>query len=154
MSRARLTAVPHGDGAAAIHPIVPESLVFRDGVAPPVELGLNRGKLLVITLEVNRVTEQDGLMVSLWGSTDKADWGTAPLLTFPPKSYCGVYSGLLNLSHKPELKYLCVHWNLRRWVKGESSPAFSFAVFAEESGARIAGRRPHAARLEVLRNGA
>src|SRR5579883_494394 len=153
MSRARLTAVHYAEGPAAVQSIVPETLVFKDGAAQPVELGRNRGKLLVITLEVSRVTEQDGLMVSVWGSADKSDWGTAPLLMFPPKSYCGVYSSLLNLAHKPELGFVCVHWNLRRWMKGESNPAFGFAVYAEESGARIAGRRPPVPRLEVMRNG-
>lgn len=154
MSRARLTALPPGERPPAVHSLVPESLVFRDGAAPPAELGSSHGKLLVVTLEILRVTEQDGLMVSLWGSADKSDWGTTPLLTFPPKSYCGVYSALLNLSNRPEVKYLCVHWTLRRWAKGESNPAFGFAVFAEESGARIAGRRPARPHLEVLRNGA
>lgn len=154
MPRARLTALPPGERSAKLHSLVPECLVFRDGAATPVELGSNRGKLLVVTLEILRVTEQDGLLVSLWGSADRSDWGTTPLLTFPPKSYCGVYSALLNLANRPEVKYLCVHWNLRRWVKGESSPAFGFAVFAEESGARVAGRRPGSPRLEVLRNGA
>lgn len=151
MSQARLTALRPGQRRAGVHLIVPECLVFQDGMAPVVELGSNRGKLLVVTLEIQRVTEQDGLLVSLWGSADKLDWGTTPLLTFPTKSYCGVYSALLNLASKPDVSYVCVHWNLRRWAKGESMPAFGFAVFAEQSGSRVAGRRPANQRLEILR---
>src|SRR6202035_403582 len=101
------------------HFLLPECLVFRDGASAPVELGAKRGKLLVITLEIHRVTEYDGLLVSVWGSADKSDWGTTPLLTFPTKSYCGVYSALLNLANNTDLEYLRVHWHLRHWGRGE-----------------------------------
>ncbi len=151
MSPAGLFALRPEDRRAAIHPLVPECLVFRDGVAPAVELGSSRGRLLVVTMEIHRITEQDGLLVSVWGSADKSDWGTTALLTFPPKSYCGVYSALLNLANKTDISYLRVHWTVRRWVKGESTPAFGFAVFAEESGSRLTERRARVyPRLTVL----
>jgi len=133
------------------HFLLPECLVFRDGASAPVELGASRGKLLVITLEINRVTEQDGLLVSVWGSADKSDWGTTPLLTFPTKSYCGVYSSLLNLANSAGLEYLRVHWHVRHRSKSESTPAFGFSVFAQESGSRIASPRPGYPRLAVVR---
>jgi hypothetical protein len=141
MSPAGLFALRPEDWRAAVRPLVPECLIFRDGIAPAVELGSSRGRLLVVTLEVHRVTEQDGLLVSVWGSADKSDWGTTALLTFPPKSYCGVYSALLNLANKTDISCLRVHWNVRRWAKGESTPAFGFSVTAEESGSRLAERR-------------
>jgi hypothetical protein len=133
------------------HHLLPECLVFRDGASAPAELGAHRGKLLVITLEIHRVTEYDGLLVSVWGSADKSDWGTTPLLTFPTKSYCGVYSTLLNLANHAELEYLSVHWHVRHWAKGESTPAFGFSVFVQESGSRIARPRPGYPRLAVVR---
>ncbi len=126
---------------AATHYLLSECLVFRDGVSAPVELGANRGKLLVITLEIHQVTEQDDLLVSVCGSADKSDWGTRPLLTFPTKSYCGVYSALLNLANNAGLEYVCVHWHVRHRSKSESTPAFGFSVFAEESGSRVASPR-------------
>jgi hypothetical protein len=135
----------------ATHYLLPECLVFRDGASAPIELGAKRGKLLVITLEIHRVTEYDGLLVSVWGSADKSDWGTTPLLTFPTKSYCGVYSALLNLANNPSLEYLSVHWHLRHWAKSESTPAFGFSVIAQESGSRIANPRPGYPRLAVVR---
>ena len=133
------------------HYLLPECLVFRDGASAPVELGAKRGKLLVITLEIHRVTEYDGLLVSVWGSADKSDWGTTPLLTFPTKSYCGVYSALLNLANNTGLEYLRVYWHVRHWAKSESTPAFGLSVFAEQSGSRIASPRPGYPRLAVVR---
>ena len=149
MSHAGLVAMrPEERGT---HYLLPESLVFRDGASAPIEIGSRRGKLLVITLEIHRVTEYDGLLVSIWGSKDQADWGITPLLTFPTKSYCGVYSSLINLANHEHLKYLRVGWHLRHWAKGESMPAFGFSVFAEESGSRIATPRPGHPRLAVVR---
>ena len=151
MSPAGLFALRPEDRRAVAHPLLPERLIFRDGAAPAVEIGPSRGRLLVVTLEVHRVTEQDGLLVSVWGSADQSDWGTTALLTFPTKSYCGVYSALLNLASKPDISCLRVHWNVRHWAKGESTPAFGFSVFAEESGSRLTERRPRAyPRLAML----
>ena len=150
MSHAGLVALrPEERGT---HYLLPECLVFRDGASAHVELAAKRGKLLVITMEIHRVTEYDGLLVSVWGSADKSDWGTTPLLTFPTKSYCGVYSTLLNLANNPRLEYLRVHWHLRHWAKSESTPAFGFSVFAEESGSRIA--RPRRGYPRLVRRGA
>jgi hypothetical protein len=150
MSPAGLFALRPENRRAAVQPLVPECVIFRDGVAPAVELGSSRGRLLVVTLEVHRVTEQDGLLVSVWGSADKSDWGTTPLLTFPTKSYCGVYSALLNLANRTDISYLRVHWNVRRCARGESTPAFGFSVLAEESGSRLTDRRRMYPRLSVL----
>jgi len=149
MSHAGLIALrPEERGT---HYLLPESLVFRDGASTPFELASRRGKLLVITLEIHRVTEYDGLLVSVWGSQDKSDWGVTPLLTFPTKSYCGVYSSLVNLANHQHLEYLRVCWHLRHWAKSDSAPAFGFSVFAEESGSRIAPARPGYPRLAVVR---
>jgi len=139
MSLAGLVAVRAGDGGT--HYLLPECLVFRDGTGASVELGASRGKLLVITLEISRVTEQDGLLVSIWGSADKSNWGTAPLVAFPTKSYCGIYSTLLNLASNDNLEHLRVHWHVRHRAKNEATPAFGFSVFAEESGSRVASPR-------------
>ena len=114
-------------------------------------MGSSRGKLLVVTLQIHAVTEQDGLMVSIWGSADKADWGTTPLLTFPTRSYCGLYSALLNLAGKTEIRYLRAHWAIRRHRKGESTAEFGFSVLMEESGSRITGRASAYGGLQVVR---
>ena len=99
--------------------------------------GSKRGKLLVLTLGITRIIEQESLEVSIWGSGDGEKWGLRPLATFPPKFYCGIYSMLLNLSSKPDLRFVRVTWRMSRWSKGEAMPMFGFYVYAEESGSRI-----------------
>jgi hypothetical protein len=46
----------------------PESIVKGDGVGPKIDLGVTRGKLLVLTLGITRIIEQESLEVSVWGS--------------------------------------------------------------------------------------
>ncbi len=77
--------------------LLPEGIARSDGKGPEVDLGSKQGKLLVLTLGITRILEQESLEVSVWGSTDGEDWGARPLATFPPKFYCGIYSILLNL---------------------------------------------------------
>ncbi len=116
--------------------LLPESIARADGVGAEIDLGPNRGKLLVLTLGINRIIEQESLEVSVWGSSDGETWGVRPLATFPPKFYCGLYSTLLNLSGRPDLRYARVQWKMSRWTRGES-PMFGFYVYAEESGSRV-----------------
>jgi len=117
--------------------LLPEHLARTDGVGAPLDLGTERGKLLVLTLGVDRVLEQEALHVSVWGSVNGTDWGSRPLIAFPPKCYCGMYSQLLNLAKHPEVRYLRAEWTMSRWCKGNSEPLFGFYLFAEESGARL-----------------
>lgn len=117
--------------------LLADSIRRLDGQGPVVELDEYRGKLLVVTLGVSAVVERTGLTVSVWGSPDQLVWGDKPLISLRQRQYCGVYSALLNLAHRPETRYLRVEWNISRWGKGEGAAQFGFEVFAEESGARV-----------------
>ena len=117
--------------------LLPESIARADGTGPELDLGSKRGKLLVLTLGITRIIEQESLEVSIWGSCDGEKWGLRPIVTFPPKFYCGIYSTLLNLSSKSDVRFVRVTWRMSRWSKGEVLPMFGFYVYAEESGSRI-----------------
>jgi hypothetical protein len=117
--------------------LLPETIVREDGVGPKIDLGQTRGKLLVLTLGITCVVEQESLEVSAWGSADGDNWGTRPLTTFPLKFYCGLYSILLNLANRAEIRFVRVQWKKSRWGKGDAMPMFGFYVYAEESGSRV-----------------
>jgi hypothetical protein len=118
-------------------PLLSEITAQADGIGPILTLGQEAGRLLVLTLAITRIIEQGSLDLSIWGSSDKKDWGSKPLVAFPQKSYCGMYSVLLNLSAHPELNYLRPQWKMSRWTKSSPTPLFGFYVDAERSGARI-----------------
>jgi hypothetical protein len=112
-------------------------VIETEGIGPEVELGTDAGKLLVLTLGINHTIEEQGLVLSIWGSTDGRDWGSKPLLSFPQKYYCGIYSLLLNLAKDPNIRHVRAEWKINRWGKGSSAPMFAMFLYAEESGARI-----------------
>ena len=116
-----------------------EHIARADGIGPDVDLAGDRGKLLVITLGIDRVLEQEALTISIWGSPDTSNWGVGPLMSFPSKYYCGMYSRLLNLAKHPDVRYLRVEWKMSRWAKREVTPLFGFYVFTEASGTRARG---------------
>jgi hypothetical protein len=117
--------------------LLPENVARTDGSGPVVELGAESGKLLVVTLAINRILEQESLDVAIFGSADGVSWSNNPLARFPQKFYCGVYSVLLNLASNRDIRWLRVQWRMNRWPKGGSPPLFGFYVYAEESGARL-----------------
>jgi len=117
--------------------LLPESIARSDGKGPEVVLGSKQGKLLVLTLCITRILEQESLEVSVWGSTDGENWGSRPLATFPPKFYCGIYSILLNLVSSQDVRFVRVQWKMSRWSRQEFTPMFGFYLYAEESGARV-----------------
>lgn len=118
--------------------LLPELMSRTDGSGPALDLGENRGKLLVVTLAVNHVVEHGGLTISIWGSVDGITWGAKPLTTFPQKYYCGLYSALLNLGPLPDIRFIRPEWKIKAWDKGVTLPLFSFHLYLEESGARLA----------------
>jgi hypothetical protein len=117
--------------------LLPESIVRADGTGPEIDLGPKRGKLLVLTLGITRILEQESLEVTVCGSSDGEEWESKPLAKFPPKFYCGLYSILLNLGSRSDVRFLRIQWKMSRWSKRETMPMFGFYVYAEESGARV-----------------
>ena len=65
--------------------LLPECIAQADGLGPKIELGSDAGKLLVLTLGINRILEQERLNVSIWGSPDGVDWGATPLGGLSPQ---------------------------------------------------------------------
>jgi hypothetical protein len=117
--------------------LFPESIARSDGMGPEIDLGSKRGKLLVVTLGITQIIQQESLEVSVWGSSDSEKWGSRPLVSFPPKFYCGLYSILLNLVSRPDVKFVQVKWKMSRWSRGDTMPMFGFYLCAEESGTRL-----------------
>ena len=115
-----------------------ETIEASHGVGPTVEVGNAAGKLLVLTLGITRIVEQESLELSVWGSPDGKSWGDKPLVCVPPKLYCGVYSILLNLASRQYVRQLRVQWKLNHWARGNTAPMLGFYVFMEESGSRVA----------------
>jgi hypothetical protein len=115
--------------------LLPETTARGGGTGPVIDLE-PADKVLIVTLGINRIVEQESLDVSLEGSADGQSWKT--LMRFPQKFYCGTYSMLLDLSQTPDVRQLRVEYKTNRWGRGEPQPLFGFYVFAEEASKPVA----------------
>ena len=68
------------------------------------------------------------MQVSLWGSPDGKDWGTKPLFLFPERFYQGTTPAALELSQRPEIRFLQPRWQVNRWGRGYPMPRFKFSL--------------------------
>lgn len=112
--------------------ILPETTIREAGAGAELSLGDHAGETLILTLGITRIIEQESLDISIWGSADGTDWGAKPLAAFPQKFYCGTYQILLDLSDRPNVKFLRAKWQVNRWGKGDPKPLFSVYLFAQE----------------------
>ncbi|MBN8733972.1 MAG: hypothetical protein J0L64_25775 [Acidobacteria bacterium] len=94
------------------------------------------GQVLLLTLGITRIIEQESLDVSIHGSEDGETWGTKPLLSFPQKFYCGTYAMVLDLSGEPGVKYIRAQYKMGRWGRGTPAPLFGFYLAAEVAAVR------------------
>jgi len=113
--------------------LVQETVIREAGSGPELDVDPGSGGLLVLTLGITRIIEQQSLDISIWGSADKADWGAKPLVSFPQKFYCGTYQILLDLAQHPDVKHLKAKWQVSRWGRGDPKPLFGFYLFVQDA---------------------
>ncbi len=111
--------------------LLPETTVREAGTGPTIALGTEQGGMLILTLGITRIIEQESLDISIWGSADGTEWSAKPLVTFPQKFYCGTYQLLLDLTDHPDVKFIRAKWQVNRWGKGNPKPLFSIYLFAQ-----------------------
>src|SRR5664279_3948415 len=105
--------------------LLTETTVREAGTGPAVAMDEQQGGVLILTLGITRIIEQESIDLSIWGSLDGTDWGTKPLAAYPQKFYCGTYQIILDLSAHPDTRYLRVKWGVNRWGKGDPKPLFT-----------------------------
>jgi len=118
--------------SAVTHLVRPETVIEADGEGAALELGVLAGKPLLIVLRIDEIIEQESLQVSIWGSADGQQWGEKALFWYPQKFYRGASPAALDLSQRPEIKFLKARWETNRWGRGYPRPLFKFAVEVQE----------------------
>ena len=111
--------------------LLPETTIRQAGTSEPFDVAEFAGSVVLLTLGITRIIEQQSLDVSIWGSPDGKEWGAKPLIAFPQKFYCGTYQIILDLTGRPEIEYLRVKWGVNRWGKGDPRPLFGIYVFVQ-----------------------
>jgi hypothetical protein len=113
--------------------LVPQKTAINaKGDGPAVDISAAAGRVLLLTLHITEVVEQESLDVAIFGSADGSAWGTKSLTSFPQKFYRGQHPLLLDLKGQPEVKHLRAHWEVNRWGRGSATPHFEFHITLKE----------------------
>jgi hypothetical protein len=113
--------------------VVPEKTVVNaKGDGPALDVSGVKGRIFLLTLAITNIIEQESLDVSIHGSADGATWDAAPVAAFPQRFYREEIPLLLNLTARPEIKFIRAHWLVARWGRGTETPMFEFHVTLRE----------------------
>ncbi len=93
-----------------------------DGASFDISSSASRTYLCQLT--VSDQIEQESLDVSIWGSADGETWTKRPLLKLPQQFYRGTTKMILDLSLRPETKFIRARWDLNRWGRVAPTPMF------------------------------
>jgi hypothetical protein len=113
--------------------LVPErTVVNAEGYGPALDVSRAEGRIFLLTLAITNIIEQESLDVSIFGSADGTTWDAKPVAAFPQKFYREEIPLLLNLTARPEIKFVRAHWEVSRWGRGSETPMFEFCVTLRE----------------------
>ncbi|MCC7234360.1 MAG: hypothetical protein IT163_03605 [Bryobacterales bacterium] len=110
--------------------LVEDGLRQSDGASAVLDVSGASDRLLLLTLGITRIIEQESLDIGIWGSADGEKWAEQPLLSFPQKFYCGTYAIVLDLTAAEDVKYIQARWKMNRWGRGVPAPLFGFYLVA------------------------
>jgi len=107
------------------------------GDSAAVDVSSCGNRVFLVTLTISKIVEQESLDVSIYGSADGTTWEPKSLAAFPQKFYCEEAPLLLDLSARPDVKFVRAHWEVARWGRGTETPMFEFCVGMKEVPADI-----------------
>lgn len=114
------------------HLVPADTVITAKGEGAPADISSAAGRILLLTLKISEIVEQEALDMSVWGSADGNAWEAKPLAAFPQKFYAGEHPLLLDLSQRGEVRFLRARWDVNRWGRGPETPMFKVEVSARE----------------------
>jgi hypothetical protein len=109
-----------------------DTVVEENGAGEIVDISASTTRTFFCTLYISDQIEQESIDVSIWGSPDAANWGTQPILKLPQQFYRGEIRAVLELSYRPEVKFIQARWELNRWGRVAPLPMFKFGLHLAE----------------------
>lgn len=108
------------------------SVLTAKGDSEALEISAADSRVFLLTLSIGAVVEQEAIDIFLYTSTDGATWEPKAVAGMEQKFYTGDYPLMIDLSHKPEAKFVRVHWDVYRWGRGSTAPRFEVSVRLRE----------------------
>ena len=107
------------------------------GDGATVDLSSTTGRVFLATLSITNIIEQESLDVSILGSPDGATWEPKSIAAFRQEFYTGETPLILDLTQRPNVRFVRAHWEMARWGRGTETPMFEFGVTLKEIPAEI-----------------
>ena len=104
--------------------IPPQTKLESNADGQSFDISATTTRTFLCQLTVTDQLEQESLDVSLWGSADGQDFGKKPYLKIPQQFYRGTTKMVLDLSLRPEVRFLRARWELNRWGRVAPTPMF------------------------------
>ena len=112
--------------------IPPGTLVEENGGADAVDISGSATRTFFCVMFIYDQIEQESIDVSIWGSADGENWGTHPILKLPQRFYRGEARAVLELTLRPEVKFIRAKWDLNRWGRVAPLPMFRVGLHLTE----------------------
>lgn len=108
--------------------IPPGTRIAANADGQPQDIRSSQTRTFLATLVITDQIEQESLDVSVWGSEDGQSWGEKPLLKIPQRFYRGETRQVLDLTLRPEVKFLRARCEVVRWGRVAPTPMFVIGV--------------------------
>ena len=113
------------------------SIVAAKGDGEALEISGAVSRVFLLTLSITSVVEQEAIDVFVYTSVDGTAWETKAIAGMEQKFYPGEYPLLVDLSEKPDAKFVRAHWDVYRWGRGSTAPQFQISVRLREVSAEV-----------------
>jgi uncharacterized membrane protein (UPF0182 family) len=115
--------------------IPPDTRLTANGEGQPYEIVASETRTFLCSMFIEDQIEQESVDISVWGSADGQNWGKLPLLKMPQRFYRGETRQVLDLTLKPEVRFLRAKWDLARWGRVAPHPMFVLGFHLTEISA-------------------
>ncbi len=112
--------------------VPPGTKVVSNGDGEKVDVSGSSTRTFLCTLLITDQIEQESLDVSIWASADGENWGSKPILKLPQRFYRGETRAVLDLTLRPDAKFIRARWDLNRWGRVAPVPMFVFELLLTE----------------------
>ena len=112
--------------------IAAETRLEANGEGAAADIAGSATRTFLCRLQITEQIEQESLDVAIWGSPDGENWGTKPLLKMPQGFYRGESKLVLDVTLRPEIRFIRARWELNRWGRVAPTPMFVAGLRLEE----------------------
>ncbi|MCL5286421.1 MAG: hypothetical protein M1453_00265 [Acidobacteria bacterium] len=102
--------------------------VEENGDGAAVDVSGSATRTFLCTMLITDQIEQESLDVSIFGSPDGTSWPAKPILKLPQRFYRGETRAVLELTLRPEFRFIRAHWDLNRWGRVAPEKMFVFGL--------------------------